>query len=385
MSQTLKSTIGALANAFWEGLPTFRGLGRQAWWRMPTFRPLFGPRRATPVQRSALLRLIATASEERLPLASLLAAWAGDERGGQTRRLERLAAALRRGVALPDALERVPGALSDEETLMVRFASESGTLATTIRSSLHGANESTRLLEENLRRVLNYLTILLIVAIPIALWVLAFVHPAFHQIVDDFGVTVPAAMQIGDSISVAMGFFGPLLLVGAVLLVLNRFFRWPGQFIRRRIAPLLSGSIKSRRMAGVMQRLGESATAGRPLAGAVSTLARHHFDPSLRHKLLVARNELALGAPMWPTLASTGLLSEQESSALAASEPLGVSGWVLTTLAEVRRRHALRWMVWQSSLLVPIVIFLFGGFVLVQVLGVFTFLTDLVFSLARPL
>ena len=82
----------------------------------PTFRRLAGPgvpfaswwpRRTTSAQRQALLRLIAIATEERLPLIPLLEAWAEDERGVQRRRLQRLLKILKGGGSLPDAVEQV--------------------------------------------------------------------------------------------------------------------------------------------------------------------------------------------------------------------------------------------------------------------------------------
>src|SRR5687768_15050162 len=99
-----------------EWFPTFRRLSN------PTARfGLFWRRRASASQRLALLRLIAVATEEHLPLSPLLDAWAFDQGGVQGRRVQRLSLLLKEGTPLPDAVEQVPGVLRDEDVLSIRF------------------------------------------------------------------------------------------------------------------------------------------------------------------------------------------------------------------------------------------------------------------------
>ena len=89
----------------------------------PTFRrvadrevpfPAMWPRAATVEQCHSLLRLVALAAEENVPLAPLIEKWADDERGRQRSRLRRLAGLLRDGRALPDAIEEISGIVRDK-------------------------------------------------------------------------------------------------------------------------------------------------------------------------------------------------------------------------------------------------------------------------------
>ena len=81
--------------------------------------------------------------------------------------------------------------------------------------------------------------------------------------------------------------------------------------------------------------------AGRPLPAAISTLARYHFDKSVREKLLFARNEIEQGADDWTSLTESRLLTPQEASALAnsSSSRSHISGDAATRRLETEHRH----------------------------------------------
>ena len=76
--------------------------------------------RAAASRRGALLWVLAIAVEKQLPLVPVLEAFADDSRGlWRTRTLE-LAAALRSGVSLPDALQELPGVVPHSAVLAAR-------------------------------------------------------------------------------------------------------------------------------------------------------------------------------------------------------------------------------------------------------------------------
>lgn len=365
---------------------------RQAWRRLVApgwlvtgladLRARFGPHRATGPQRRALVRLLATATEERLPLADLVAAWAEDDRGWQRFRLRRLAKSLRNGAPLADALERVPGVLSDEETLAVRFATQSGTLAASLRRLADDEDESTALLEGNLRKGWNYLLVFLLAVAPLTTFMAAAIAPELSAIYDEFGLDFPATMEASNALTnFATNYWYLLLLALVGVLVVGGPGR-VGRWFRRRVAPWLVWPLRRRRLAGVLGQLGQTVAAGRPVVGALATLARYHYDPAVRQKLLVARNDLDLGAELWPTLRTRGLVTAAEADALAAADPLGLHGWTLGALAEASRRRANERLTLLSSLVVPLLVLLFAGVVLFLALGMISFMDGLMRGLA---
>ena len=378
-----------------ENFPTFRKIGQRlqsSRWRssprdkrgqrFPTFASwmatLTGRRHVTLAQRRGLLRLIQVAAEERLSLAPLIAAWAQDEPVPQRKRLTRLSQSLADGVAIADAVERFPSLLTDEEILLVRFASESGTLPLSIRQYLEVATDDAAPIRENLRRARNYLLMMLLIGVPIALWVVAVVNPSLEAINDDFGFSNETFDAVQDIQPVLFDWLLPLSAFVLTILVISHWYKTPGRNFRRNIAPMLFGSVRSLRVAQLQRRLGETCAAGKPLAGAVSTLARYHYDPTLRHKLLFARNELSLGAELWPSFRAVGLVSPEEQKALDAGDRVGVTAWTLAALAGVRQRRAIRRQTWLSLALVLTVVLLFGVFVLMQAVSMISFLSEII-------
>src|SRR5262245_33443496 len=125
--------------------PTFRRIADR---EIPL--PAFWPRASTLTQRHALLRLIALSIEDNLPLSPLLEQWAQDERGGQCRRLKKLARLLQAGTPLPDAIEQIPGIVQEADLLAIRYDAQLGTRTGAIRqmvddSDFDPANQAQKL------------------------------------------------------------------------------------------------------------------------------------------------------------------------------------------------------------------------------------------------
>lgn len=345
-----------------------------------TLRMLLGPRRSTPTQRRSLLRLIAASAENRVDLAPLLRAWSQEEWGWQALRLRWLAKTLDQGVALPNALERRPTTLGDEDTLLVRHACESGVLAPAIRARLESEPTGAVRPDQIVRRTLTYGLAVVLFSIP-AMVYLQYIFPSLRDISQEFFIDSTSITKLAARVSLA-----PIALLCAIVVLglvfeLFRGLAWPYRFLRRVVGPWLFRSWRTRRKAGVLDRLSDSVGAGRPILGAVSTLARYHYDPSLRHRLLVVRNECELGTPLWDAMQSAGLLTAGEATALASADVTDTRAWSLATLGEASRRKADRRQRAEANLLLPLLLLCIGAFVLLQALGVFAAITQLIVNL----
>jgi len=357
--------------------------------RFPTFGRLlkkrlrfpFARRRTTWGQRRSLLRLIVTATEENLPLSQLVEAWAADESGKQKYRLLRLAGLLRGGMSLPDAVEEVRGVLQDEEILAIRFGFQSGTLSASLRDLLEQADPAVLVRSPRWRKSLIYICLLLAVGFFVVAFLQIKIIPEFRKIFEEFDLSVPRSLEWNVNFAawcVRYWYLIALAIAGLWWLV---FSAWPGRKLRLQVLGRLLRPIRELRMADVLEKLGIASQAGRPIAGAISTLARYHFDPRLRHELLFIRNEMEQGAEVWQSMGKLGLLSGPEVRALETAERVGNRPWVLKQLAMLKKRRTLRRLAQLSELMLPLVILLIGGFVLFQAFGVFDTLAQLVKSL----
>jgi type IV pilus assembly protein PilC len=356
--------------------PTFRGLANI---HAPFAR--YWPWRTTRAQQQSLLRLIVAATEEEIPLSQLIEAWADDESGVQCNRLRRLAGLLRDGIPLPDAIEEVRGVLGDEDVLAIRFGLQSGTLARTIRDTLDQNDATLADGSPQIRKSVIYLCVVTIVAVAIVTFLQIKIVPMLRNIFSEFDASTPASLEWSEYLASKVAeywYFFVLAIIGLWLLV---FSSWPGRQLRLHIYSRLFRPLRQLRIADVLQKLSVATQAGRPIAGALSTLARYHFDPTLRHQLLVVRNEMEHGADIWQSMGKLGLLSGPEVRVLETSERVGNRPWVLHQLAQVKKRRTARHFAHWSELALPIVIIALGAFVLLQALSVFESLLHIVYSL----
>ncbi len=357
--------------------PTFRRfLGLQL--PFPSVWPWF----TTRGQRQSLLRLIAVATEENLPLGSLLESWAADERGLQQCRLNRLVKLLKGGTPLADAVEQIPGVLSDEEILAIRFGVQSGTLATSIREQLDATKSVSAHRTSQIRGNMLYIGTVLFVGFLVTTFIQIKIIPVFQKIFEEFNLDIPPVLHwsvwLANAFAAYWWLFA-LLLIAALLLT---FSARPGRHLRNAFLGKFFRSVRELRTADILQKLSLATQAGRPISGALSTLARYHYDPAIRHQLLYVRNEIEHGADAWQSLADVGLLTSPEVRVLNTSARVGNRPWVLQQLATGKRRRTSRRLEKLSVLALPAVILSLGAIVLFQALAIFVPLLEMISSLA---
>jgi protein transport protein HofC len=356
--------------------PTFRRLAN-----MQITMPVLLPRRATIGQRQSLLRLIAVAAEENLALAPLLNAWSENEWPAQQRRLRRLAGLLSRGTSLPDAVEQVAGALSDEELLAVRFGVQSGTLAASVREELADSIATAARRSPWLRQAIGYGALISLIGLMLITFIQVKIMPKLNQIHQEFSLEL-ATLTVWTQhfVDAVVGYWwvGALTLVIALALL---FSAKPGRFVRHALVGRWFQSLREIRSADVLRKLSVTTRAGRPVAGALSTLARYHFDPITRHQLLFARNEMEQGADVWQSMATAALLTQPEMRLLHTAERVGNRVWVLEQIVLAKKRRTARRSERWAKLAMPALVLLLGSVVLVQALTVFLPLIQLLHSL----
>ncbi len=353
--------------------PTFRRLANQqvplpAWW----------PPYATDVQRRSLLRLISVALEENVPLAPLIESWAHDERGAQRGRLVKLARLLKSGRPLPDAVEEIPRILREEDLLAIRFDAQMGTRTAAARQMLEDSEPNSSSPAQRVRGNLIYLATML----PIGLMLITFVHlkivPVFQKMLQEFGLPQPRLLQWSIYAANTLASFWWLWVIAFFALLGCVFSTQAGRFVRHSIFGRLLAPLRELHSADVLQKIGIASQTGRPLAGALATLARYHFAPTIRHKLLFVRNEVELGAQVWNSMTEVGLLSPAELRLLKTAERVGNRPWVLKQLAAVKESRTRRQLARAAEFVLPALVLLLSGLVLIHALTIFAPLVKLI-------
>jgi len=321
------------------------------------------------MQSESLLRIITLAAEQQLPMAPLLRAFAKDQKGFQRRRIQHLAMLIDEGVALPSALEQTQRLLPVESVLAIRFGTESGALAKTLRSQIEDAGQlQNREMNERLHGLLVYPAFVTFFIAMIVTFLLIYIWPVFNAIMSDFGMAIESrAFQ-------AVSYFGEVFVnywwLVAVLWLIVVWVLWtenPGRALRR----ILLRPWFDTRSADVLQSLSTISDAGRPILGAISTLARYHHDPTLRQKLLFVCNEVEHGAELWTSLQTVKLLSPEEVTLIEVSEKVGNRPWAMAQLANLKRTRIQGRLEMVRQLIEPMVIVVLGGIVLTICLACF--------------
>ena len=290
------------------------------------------PRDRHALMRQSLLRVLALSHESRIDAGVLVANLADEHRGANRRRLQRLARRLAEGSPLVTALEQTPNVLDERQVLAIRFGSQTGTLSA-IFEKLLADGSVTRAGRGPVVRSIPYLVLMALMCLLVLSFLATFVFPTVEQMFHEFGVAEPplfaAAGQSLPYFAIVVGIF---LLIAFGVLVLEAFGGW-GVLPDAWFPVRLRRRFRSPQMADLLRWFAESIEAGRPLTAALSTLARYHFDPKTRVRLLVARNEIEQGSDVWSGLCEAGLLSPRESAALASSGSPETQAWLMRRLA----------------------------------------------------
>ncbi len=322
------------------------------------------PAESLACKQKALLRILATAAAERAEVAPLVSALSIEDRDRYRWRLRRLARLLSAGVPLADAIEQTPGALSDEQTLAVRFGEQSGTLAATINRLLDDKDQASQRIVSRLWQIGTYAAVVLAIFVFILSFILIKIIPSYAAIFHDFELDLPKVTIQMIRITnwfVSYWFLVPLMLLPVAWVL---FFGRTRRYFRRNISSRLLRPIAQLRSANVLSLLAGNTRSGRPVAGALSTLARYHFDEKIRHKLLFVRNEVEQGSDVWQSMAAAKLISPVDAHALDKASSADSRAWTMERLAALKRGRVERRIDTYVSLLQPAVILLMAAAVL---------------------
>ncbi len=330
----------------------------------------------------SLLRVVAVAHHQRLDLPQLVKLLSNENCGLARRRLMRLAGRLEQGTPLVEAIEQQPGLLSDEQVLELRLAQQSGTTTQTLVDLIRRATERSR---ESTNQVLQAVTYGLGLTLAVGLiltFLMVFVSPTYQAMFTEFGLKLPTLLRNLSWWASSVARHLPLIaMAGGLLTAVLWYFR-PHRWLRNWVSSRIGKSTVQLRVSQLLRMLASSLEAGRPLPGALSTLARYHFDRNVQIKLLFARNEVEQGSSTWRSLAKTNLLSNQEAEAIEQASTDSLRAWMIRQLASEKEERVQLHRAFLAMLVHPAIILFLGCIVLWVCVAYFTVLITMITSLS---
>jgi len=336
-------------------------------WRISPRRPLD----TLTAKQQSFLRLLSVASEQHLDVAKLVGKFADDHRWFYRWKLQKLEHRLAAGTPLVEALEQTPGILSDEVMLAIRFGTQLGALPTTYARLLEDRDTAWVHLHHKIRRLFVYIGIILLVGTFLLTFIFVKIFPSFQAINEDYELENPPVFVELISFGNAVQELWPVLLIAGFALAWLVYSGTSQRFFRRAVSSRFFRSVAQLRSAELLKLLAIALQQGRPLTGALSTLARYHYDSLVRHKLLYVRNEVEQGADIWDSMNVARLLTPAESRALAVSTSNESRIWTMRYLARWKKRKVVRTLNLTLEFVQPAIILLIALGVLVVALATF--------------
>jgi type II secretory pathway component PulF len=326
-----------------------------------------------------LIVALAVSAERQIPLIPAVEALA-DERWGLARhRTLQLAALLRAGWTLPDALARVPGLVPRRALALIRMGQESGLLAASLREALTERELFSGFRMQMAAR-LWYLCVYLFFAMIVVIFMMVKIVPALQKIFADFGRELPrlTQMMIGAGRDFAMVL--PWVCVLAGLPAIALLALWYLDAIPFRL-PLLGRLTWKLHTATVLESLALWVKSARPLPEAVAALARWYPRWPVRRQLGRVLADLTSGGDWSESLLRHQLIGRSDLAVLRAAQQAANLAWALGEIADGRRRRLAYRLQTLLQCVFPLVILGYGLAVMAFVVAFFLPLIALIQSL----
>lgn len=331
--------------------------------------------------RYALLATMAVAVQRRIPLIPVLQAFASERRGYVARRAMELATQLQAGLALPDAIDSVPGLFPPNIRLALRMGHDTGELATVLHGVLDRA-DAHDVIESQVFGQFMYFLLVSFFLIAILTFTMMKIVPAFQKIFEEFGVELPGMTILLVKFSyMAVNFWylgAPFFLIALVYGVgsslryvgLVEKDIWGLGWFRRRI-----------HAAEILEIIAVFVRANRPLTEPLAGLAQWYPVARIRARLAWALDDVNQGAQWCDALARRRLISAGDRGVLAAAQRVGNLAWASSELADSNRRvYSTRATATVQSIFV-VLLLIYGLFVAFFFLAMFLPLIKLISSL----
>jgi type IV pilus assembly protein PilC len=274
------------------------------------------------------------------------------------------------GLALSEALEKHPKVFGKLYVEMVR-AGEIGGILDGVLLRIADQLEGDQELRRKVKSAMTYPTVVLIIAILAASFMLIFIVPVFARMFEDLGGTLPLPTRIAMGLSdILTSIWGVFLYAGMAAAVFG-FLRWKKTENGRRIWGRLSLRIPFKigdvihkvALARFARTFGTLSAAGVPILQALEITATSSGNWVVENALLKTRDAIREGIPIYKPLEDEPVFPLMVTRMIAVGEETGNIDGMLTKIAEFYESEVDATVKALTSIIEPLMIVVVGGIV----------------------
>jgi type IV pilus assembly protein PilC len=274
------------------------------------------------------------------------------------------------GNSLSQALEKHPEIFSRLYVEMVK-AGEIGGILDGVLLRVADQLERDQDLRRKIRSALTYPTVVLVLAILAASFMLIFIVPVFAKMFQDLGGTLPLPTRICMAISdILTSFWGVLVYAGMALAVVM-FLRWKKSERGRkvwgravlRIPAKIGDVVKKATLARFARTLATLSAAGVPILQSIEITATSSGNWVVENALLKSRDAIREGLPIYKPLQEEPVFPPMVTRMIAVGEETGDIDGMLTKIAEFYESEVDAAVKALTSIIEPIMIVVVGSIV----------------------
>ena len=274
------------------------------------------------------------------------------------------------GLALSEALDKHPDTFNRLYVEMVR-AGEIGGILDGVLLRVASQLENDQELRRKVKSAMTYPTVVLVLAILAASFMLIFIVPIFARMFEDLGGTLPLPTRIAMGASDLLTGFGGVVFFAALVGGGILFIRWiktePGRkFWGQAVLkfPVKIGEVVQKvALARFARTLGTLSAAGVPILQSLEIAATSSGNWVIENALLKSRDSIRQGIPIYKPLESEPVFPPMVTRMIAVGEETGDIDGMLAKIADFYESEVDATVKSLTSIIEPLMIVVIGGIV----------------------
>jgi type II secretory pathway component PulF len=326
-------------------------------------------------RKKMLLRILANAIEQDIPLVPLLIGFAEDHDGQWNEKILELAYLLKNNKPLPDALEQVGGLVPVGALPLIHAGMASGQPEAIFRLLADTMTEHSKG-KQNVQSFsfIGYFISFVFIMIFITGFLMVYIIPKYKKILEDFGVGLPeiSVKLIKTSDFIGNYFYLFILFFIVFSFIMSSIIRYASVHITYlRKVPLINRFTQKLWIPDILRSLSLTTQQNESLLYTIKTLARHIPNKHVRNKLTNAEISIQNGNTVWNSLADVKIIRKQEKDIFEAAERAGNLPWALKSISSRRDNNSNTRLTNFLAFIEPLFTIIMGGIVGYIAIGMF--------------